>query len=76
MLPSTPKCFNYDELLDLLLEGIGPMSKSRSLLLGYHAALLIELLNAMPPPPRRDIREPPPLSTSRGELDAPYLLRI
>ena len=76
MLPSTPKCFSYDELLDLLLEGIGPMSKSRSLLLGYHAALLIELLNAMPPPPLRDIREPPPLSTSRGELDAPYLLRI
>ena len=76
MLPSTPRCLSYDELLDLLLEGIGPMSKSRSLLLGCHAALLIELLNAMPPPPLLDIREPPPLSISRGELGAPCLLRI
>ena len=72
--PSTP-CFIYDELLDLLLGGIGPISKSRSLLLGCHAALLIELLNA--PPALLDIRDPAAaLSFYRGELDAPCLLRI
>ena len=72
-LPSPPISFIRDELLDLLLEGIGPISKSRSLLFGCHAALLIELLNA--PPCLRDAIREFALSRLVGDC-APCLLRI